>query len=180
MQCVIVRYHILNIERIKNMKNRRKALLVFSLTIALMGFVACAKGEATKEIAIEKSDSVQQIEKDFFEIETKYTKIFLPEEMKKHINVKIVEDDIESKVYFSAEIEEKDCLLYTLYFGGAEGFPLGTFLSSENYVIDVTAKLEDFSEDISKEGQQQFCLLQETFNEVLVKMEENPSFSLIG
>ena len=76
---------------------------------------------------------------------------------------------------FGAIINDTTHKVYTLYFNGEEGMPLGTLeRNGETYVV--TAQFHDAS-GVSEDNMITFFAAQETFNDVVNSLSENEGFT---
>lgn len=81
-----------------------------------------------------------------------------------------------SSLTFVAEISGKEHSLFALFFGGEEGaIPLGT-LTVDGVEKKVFAAISAPDEAALGEGMSTFLAAQESFNDVVVSLGENPNF----
>lgn len=112
---------------------------------------------------------------DFVVVDTSYCVIKYPYAFSDLIHVASQTFDNYSQLDFSAVVGSEERVLYTLLFNKDEGIPVGTLTvnGAEYRVAAVIYELDDVSED----HRVTFYAAQETFNDVMVSLAENPGFT---
>lgn len=113
------------------------------------------------------------------EVETPYATLYYPAQWAGGVRAEVQENEIGADVLFYGEVKGREALLFTVSFGGAEGFPVGVYETREGYLLDVTTALSDLELDESwmSADMDSICAMQEGINYVLEKLEEDPGFS---
>lgn len=83
--------------------------------------------------------------------------------------------DYYSQLDFSASVDGEERLLYTLLFNKDTGIPVGS-LRVNGTEYKVTAVIYDLN-DASEDNRVTFYAAQETFNDIMVSLAENPGFT---
>ncbi len=125
---------------------------------------------AEDETVIGKIDETE----DMMKIDTKYGTLKFPAKWKDEVDVSISEDEPYT-VSFVTKGTDKE--IFSLHFGGGEGYLLGTLpLNGENIEVFVEdAELDAKSKDFDK-----LCEIQEDVNVILNRLTEDYAFSVGG
>lgn len=112
-------------------------------------------------------------------VNTPYCVLRIPEEWVDRITVQITEEEWNTSVDFYGMLNGEKILLYTLHFCGAAGDPVGTWLTDEDVLMDVTLEVHDITGNASwsREDQDTIYAMQESLNYVLKGLEDYPAFT---
>lgn len=121
-----------------------------------------------------ETDNVEDIA-----IETAYVTLYYPGQWEEYLLVETVDEEIGQSVAFNAEINDEKYWLFTLYFGGTTGMPVGVLDSGEGYFLDVTVEMSDFIPDESwtREDADLYCAMQEGVNAIIDNLRDNAAFN---
>lgn len=75
---------------------------------------------------------------------------------------------------FSAKVGNEERLLYSLMFNGTSGISVGTIMV-DGVQYKVTAEIYELN-DVGEELRMTFSAAQETFNDIMMSLAENPGF----
>lgn len=114
-------------------------------------------------------------------IETPYCPLYFPGQWSEGLKTEIKEEDWVASVTFYGNVGGEDVLLFTLYFGGASGYPVGIFQTEDGMMLDVTMENNDFElKDSWSAGEaDRICAMQEALNYVLEKLSEEDGFTSV-
>lgn len=107
-------------------------------------------------------------------VNTPHCVLRIPEEWVGNISVQITEEAWNTAVAFYGTLNGEKILLYTIHFGGAAGEPVGTWLTDENVLMDMTLEVHDITENSawSTEERDAVYAMQESLNYVLKGLED--------
>ena len=131
--------------------------------------------EETKDYSGNNTEPVM----DGTAVNTPHCVLRIPEEWVGNISVHITEEAWNTAVAFYGTLNSEKILLYTIHFGGAAGEPVGTWLTDENVLMDITLEVHDITENASwsTEDQDTIYAMQESLNYVLKGLEDYPAFT---
>ena len=113
-------------------------------------------------------------------VKTPYATLYYPGQYKDYVKTEVMDDGFETTVLFYCIAgEHKDALLFTIFFGGAEGEPLGSYQTSQGYAVDVTTEMSGYIPDGSWSSADAdiFYAMQEGMNHVISRLESTPGFT---
>lgn len=116
------------------------------------------------------------------EVKTPYATLYYPGQYKDHIKTEIMDDGFEATVLFYCTAgEHKDALLFTIFFGGADGEPLGSYQTPQGFAVDVTMEMSGYIPDGSWSSADAdiFYAMQEGMNHVISRLESTSGFTPI-
>lgn len=113
-------------------------------------------------------------------IETPFVTLYYPAEWANSVRAEVKEDEIGAEVLFYGNVNGKEEWLFTICFGGADGYPVGVYQTKEGYLLDVTIAMSELTVDDSwtREDVSTICAMQEGVNYVLEKLTEDQKFTL--
>jgi len=128
---------------------------------------------------LESSESDEediQVLSDYYEIETKYCKLYFPEVWKENIEI-VDKEEMGYKVGFYGRIDNKEAqLLFEVCFNSDDGELLG-YLELEENIVNISIDINDivFDDSWEEEEMNQIYTMQEEVNFVIdtLKMNEN-------
>ena len=114
------------------------------------------------------------------EITTPYVTLYYPGQYKEYLHTEVLDDGFEVTVLFYSTVGgHRDALMFTLFFGGAEGEPLGSFQTGQDFAVDVTVEMSGYipNEAWSTEDADVFYAMQENMNYVINRLENTSGFT---
>lgn len=111
-------------------------------------------------------------------IETPYCTLYYPEQWADNLRTEITGEEFDMAVGFYGTVAQEEYLLFTLYFGGAEGFPAGVLEIQDGVMLDVTLDIADLemNDSWNQEETERICAMQEAMNDVLSYLEMEEKF----
>lgn len=114
------------------------------------------------------------------EIKTPYATLYYPGQYKDYLEIEVLDDGFEATVlFYSTAGGHRDALMFTIFFGGADGEPLGSYQTSQGFAVDVTMEMSGYIPDDSWSTSDAdiFYAMQEGMNHVIRKLEGTPGFT---
>ena len=113
------------------------------------------------------------------EIETPYGFLRYPADLVQTLRTEVTGEDFDTAVNFYGSVGEEEFLLFTLHFGGGDGFPVGVLQTKEGVMLDITAEMTDLplKDSWTPEETDKICAMQEALNFVMDEMEQLPGFT---
>lgn len=177
-------------EHLKKEEKRRNPLLIPVILLSIAVVMLAILLLWTREKS-EKDDQQQSSENTSVStetqipdvgIETPYGTLYYPGEWEGNMRIENVEKDSSYSVNFYGNVNEREELLYTVWFGesGENAFPVGT-IKVNGQEISVSMEMSDFvpDESWSTDDSDKICAMQETLNDVLEKIQKLPDFVAI-
>ena len=138
------------------------------------GTTAGTEPEATSQVKELLVETVTE-RADFVVVTTTYCTVKYPYAFSDLIFVEAKTLEAHAELQFSAEIDGEKYRVYTLYFNGEEGMPLGTLqIDGESY--GVTAMFHEVT-GLDDDDMISIYAAQETFNDVVNSLPENQGFT---
>ena len=111
-------------------------------------------------------------------IETPYCTLYYPGQWAEGLETEVTGEEFDTVVAFYGTVAEEKQLLFRLYFGGAEGFPVGILETEDGVMLDVTLEIAELelSDSRSQEDTDRLCAMQEAMNDVIGYLGREPSF----
>ena len=111
-------------------------------------------------------------------VQTSYLDVAYPYAFSDLIYVVAVNEDAAAALEFRVKTSTMDEKLYTVWFNGSAGEQVGTFDPKDGgKKVPVTVAFYRLPAGLSEDDQGTFKATQETFNDVLSSLAEDPSFS---
>lgn len=134
-----------------------------------------AKTENTEETVV---PTTTEPEVPPISIETPYCTLYYPGQWAEGLETEITGEEFDTTVSFYGTVSEEKHLLFSLYFGGAEGFPVGVLETKDGVMLDVTMEIAELELNSrwSQEETDRLCAMQEALNDVLGYLGAEPSF----
>lgn len=111
-------------------------------------------------------------------IETPYCTLYYPAQWAEGLRTEVSGEEFDMAVSFYGTVAQEEYLLFTLYFGGAEGFPVGVLEIQDGVMLDVTLDITDLemNDSWNQEETDRICAMQEAMNDVLNYLEMEEKF----
>lgn len=114
-------------------------------------------------------------------VDTSYGLLKYPYAFSDLIRIEAVNYQDLAALEFTADINKTAVKLFTVWFNGTEGIPVGTLkLEGEEEPVSVTVVFFEMEEGLDEDGRTTFNALQEVFNDIAVSLAENEGFTEAG
>lgn len=112
------------------------------------------------------------------EIVTPYCSLYIPYEWSESISTETVPQDFGLNLVFIGTVNGKQADLFTVCFGGEEGFPVGTVTTADGFMLDITIDLAEFSADAGWTDAEidELSAMQESMNHIISRLRQTPGF----
>ena len=110
-------------------------------------------------------------------VKTKYVQVSYPLAFEEVIRVSTEKDGQKDALVFLTNITGTDTPMYTLWFNGEVGHPVGTLTTGSGETVNMTVQIHSVPDTMTESEQEAFFTAQETVNDVLSSLTDEPGFT---
>ena len=158
-------------------------LLVMALAASWTILIGDKRPEKAPAATVEMQTNVQQatMEADVppMAIELPFCTLYYPGEYTEGLRVEQSGESFSKTVDFYGTVAGMEQLLFSVYFCGTEGIPVGILETEEGIMMDVTVSMSELKlkDSWTAEEIDRICAMQESMNFVLENLKQQPSFT---
>ena len=172
---------------------RKKVLPIMAAALVLL-FAACTPKMAPAEPQAQpaQAERPEKIENDPVQqeepaatpddvIATAYGELIFPGMWADRVQYEIEENGADVKIHFTGTVDGAEAKLFTLCYGTVpeDGYEMGSLLTDGDMVVLVSTVMYPIvpQEEWPEEATNELYTLQESINDLLVQLQENPDFT---